>query len=143
MINALLCPHAFSAVQLSGDSGSHCFQKPHVFPVKRVFCTIAPNAGKGERGRRRSQPSVTIQHESLPRVLSNGLRWPRFRINSQTLETPALAGLIFVSILSRLLKRTCKDANNMLCAIALSAKITNSEQESESFIVQFCGYAHC
>jgi hypothetical protein len=75
--------------------------------------------------------------------LSNGLRWPRFRINSQTLETPALAGLIFVSILSRLLKRTCKDANNMLCAVALSAKITNSEQESESFIVQFCGYAHC
>jgi hypothetical protein len=30
---------------------------------------IAPNAGKGERGRRRSQPSVTIQHESLPGVL--------------------------------------------------------------------------
>jgi hypothetical protein len=29
---------------------------------------IAPNAGKGESGRRRSQPSVTIQHESLPGV---------------------------------------------------------------------------
>jgi hypothetical protein len=36
--------------------------------VTRVFWTIAPNAGKGERGRRRSQRSVTIQHESLPRV---------------------------------------------------------------------------
>jgi hypothetical protein len=36
--------------------------------VKRVFCSIAPNAGKGELGRRRSQPSVTIQHESLPGV---------------------------------------------------------------------------
>jgi hypothetical protein len=65
------------------------------------------------------------------------------RETNDTLETPALAGLIFVSILSRLLKRTCKDANNMLCAVALSAKITDSEQESESFIVQFCGYAHC
>jgi hypothetical protein len=75
--------------------------------------------------------------------LSNGLRWPRFQINSETLETSALAGLIFVSTLSRFLKRTCKDANNMLCAVALSAKITNSEQESESFIVQLCGYAHC
>jgi hypothetical protein len=87
---------------------------------------------------------LTGSSRFTPCVLpSNGLRWPRFRISSQTLETPALAGLIFVPMLSRLLKRTGKDAHNMLCTIALSAKITNSNQESESFVVQFCGDAHC
>jgi hypothetical protein len=45
--------------------------------------------------------------------LSNGLRWPRFRINSQSLETPALAGLIFVSILSYgSLGRVCGDESH-------------------------------
>ena len=92
----------------------------------------------------RALDSHTPDRQQQVYTLRSAIQWiEMFRINSQTLETPALAGLIFVSILSRLLKRTCKDANNMLCAVALSAKITNSEQESESFIVQFCGYAHC